>query len=214
MSTSHTQPAQRRARRLIAIIGTLIVFAVLGAALGMGAGSADAYVVHKSGAYPGSATIPAVLVTGPRSSCTATGCTIDLSKGYFTNQARRVNENPTYASSWQWVCVTHRLWQYHSRTFTTEPSWTIAKRSTASCGYISPSATSINTPAYSFAIDSLDSNMYATDVKITWQLPSGYLLGTKIYDYNAASDYSIDYANLGPLATGYAENGDFWVWLT
>jgi hypothetical protein len=209
----NSQPLQTCAWRGIAIIRTLIVFVVLGAALGMGAGTADAYVVHKSGAYSGSATVPPVFVTGPTSNCTATGCSFDSNKGYFTDQARTVFENPTYSGSWQWVCVTHRLWEYHPRTFSSNPSWTVARQSAESCGYISPSATSISFPAFSFPIAGFDSSQYATDVVITWRLPSGYLLGKKIYDYNAAGDYVIDYSNLGPTATGSAENGDFWVWL-
>jgi hypothetical protein len=192
-----------------------MVLAILGAALGMGAASANAYVVHKSGSYPGTAQVPAVRVTGPGGYCDSTGCVIDMNRGYFTNQARTINENATYGSSWQYVTVTHRLWKYTPATFLGgviyPGTWKVAQTSTRVGGWISPSQTAINTPSFSFAIGSLDSSYYATDVVITWQLQSGYQLGKKVYDYNARTDYSCDPGVC--IVQGTADDGDAYIGL-
>jgi hypothetical protein len=180
--------------------------------------TAQAYVVHKSGSYPVTATVPKVVVTGNLSTCDPTGdCTIDLNKAYFTDGARTAYENSTYASSWQWVCFTHRLWQWTPTAFANgiiyPGHWTLAQKTNRACGWISPSGTSLSNAKFTFPILNTGGGLenFATDVIITWQLPSGYLLGKKVYDYVDQADYVCSPDPGVCTVRGYADDGSAYI---
>lgn len=180
-------------RRIAHRMTAVIMLASFGVLL-IGATPAEAETVQPIGSYPGSASVPTVIVEQPYSSCGPDCIPMD-DAGHFTNQARTVYESPRFGSSWQRVCVTHRLWRYdppyvfdHSQF---PGSFTLDK-SSSTCRWISPSATSIRDLGKRF--DLLYSHndwgkYFRVDVVVKWRLSDGTALGTKVYRYVHRTDY-------------------------
>ena len=175
------------------LAASVLIFLVL-----TSTGIANAAVVRTTGRYAGTATVPSVLVEKPYAgSCDSTGCSFSIDDaGHITSRARTIYENGNYGASWQYVCVTHRLWRYSpgywSGAVYTYGSWHLEVSSGSRCGWISPTGTSIRDSAFRF--DLLKSNSdhlewWAVDVMVTWQLQNGTQLGKKTYDYVHLNDY-------------------------
>jgi hypothetical protein len=189
MTVARTTRAAGRALGL-AFLVLLLTFL----AIAQTAGTADALTVATTGgSYPGTATTPKATVGAPRpSDCNPPApCVIGQGFPYLLSNPRTVNENPTYRNDWQWVCVMHRLLVYRPWTQYWAESWDVIDSETSqACGWISPAATSITAPGHAFDLAE-QSKQYSHDVVISWQLPSGYLLGQKRYSYDRTADYDV-----------------------
>jgi hypothetical protein len=109
--------------------------------------------------------------------------------GYNVNEqltapARYIYESVPYAGRDQYVCITHRTWEY-------DGSW-ILRDQQSRCGWIRAAYTRIPDGAYTSAYRPMIGTWLAYDVVVTWTLPNGVSIGDKSVRYEVGNGYNMD----------------------
>lgn len=167
-SKSRTVRLERLIRLIVCSLAALLI-------ANAGAATAQAFTTEAATGAPGTVYVPSVIANSNNFT--------------ITNQARTITESPRYRGSWQWVCVTHRLWQWIPGTAPSiAPSWKVIKNRHA-CAWIDPASDRIRDGGALFTGLGVYA-YYHSDVTVTWQARSGALLGRIRVNYSTQSDYS------------------------
>jgi hypothetical protein len=97
---------------------------------------------------------------------------------------RWVHESPAFRGYDQRVCVTPRLWTIRQGIF---PRWALSTSRT-SCASIPAASSSVKVDGADFT-SIIPYSGYSVDIRVTWQLANGRLIGTRTYDYRDLADY-------------------------
>lgn len=168
-----TTTARRFTRRPLTVLATLLMAGTLAAGIGVGSGTASAYSQVGATGYPGSVSTPFIWGSW------------DFNAGNSVLFPwRTVTESTAYARYDQYVCVQMDL------VYSSASKYWVNYASRTNCAWIPAAATSVNVNGTQYTgLPGLNSFIYAGNVKVTWRLSNGAVIGTRTLDYNATGDY-------------------------
>jgi hypothetical protein len=109
----------------------------------------------------------------------------DWSGAKLASPYRTVTEASSYRNYDQYVCVTTRLFRLKNGPY--QQSW-VYERQATNCAWIRAAQSSVVVQGQGFT-NLLLTQAYRIDVRFSWQLSNGYVLGTSWVDYDRAADY-------------------------
>ena len=119
--------------------------------------------------------------TGTAGQIAVSPVTADGARRHIVVNASVAGKSPLYANYDQYVCVTKRLWQVDYNP----GRWTHVNAQTT-CAWVRGAGTMTDWGA---RFSAGYGKGYAVTMDITWQLPNGYLIGTKHAGFNSPQDY-------------------------
>lgn len=197
MNRTVTAPAiaggrPRRGARSARIIAEGLM-ALLCIGIVLPAGSASASTTTSSRGYPGATSLAPAY--GGWSGGAYTG------SAYINAGAGTAYRSRAYKAYDQYVCATTRLYQLMNNANGTS-TWTRVSLGKA-CGWIRSGQSYINLSTNTFWNPDQWIG-YGVDVRLTWQLSNGSVIGSRTVDFDSTSDYQ---CGVSSCSVGYNSNG-------